>query len=132
MRKHLGRGLLSGLLGLSIAAGGGAMTGVAVAADQNGEAASGAVHDRPAPQQQAVTNSDLDAAIRDRIRDDRLLKTSNVAVTTNGGEVTLTGEVASNGARTELLEIVRSTPGVVKVRDLTRFSVLAPEAHVHP
>ncbi len=61
---------------------------------------------------QAITTD-----IQSKMFSDPQLKTANVSVQTNKGEVTLSGDIPSDAARYEAFKLASETPGVTKVVD---------------
>jgi len=68
--------------------------------------------------------------IKAKMFSDPQLKTANLDVTSQNGEVTLMGEVPSDAARYQAFKIAAETPGVTKVND--RMSVKLAEAPPAP
>ncbi len=73
--------------------------------------------------------------IKARLFSDAQLKNANIQVTAKNGEVTLAGDVPSDGARYNAFKLAAETKGVVKVHDLLTVQTAqaaAPAAPVAP
>jgi osmotically-inducible protein OsmY len=64
---------------------------------------------------------DLSSAVVDRLRYDPVTTRYTFGVTSDGGEVTLTGYVPDHSARLRAVAIARGTPGVESVEDRLRY-----------
>ena len=64
------------------------------------------------------TESGITSKVKAKFVADDLVKASQIEVMTNGGTVTLTGNVDSEAAKARALELARDTKGVVKVVDM--------------
>jgi hypothetical protein len=75
-----------------------------------------------------------DTAIADSVKaglfSDPQLKTESIGINVNNGEVTLMGEVSSDGARQQVQSLVRGIPGVKNVND--QLQVKSPMAVAPP
>lgn len=71
-------------------------------------------------------NQSTAEAVASRLKQSGLLQHYNLTVAVRQGAVELTGAVASDLQRQQVLSLVRQTPGVVSVVD--RMTLLAPEA----
>jgi hypothetical protein len=71
-------------------------------------------------------NQRLANAIADRLRQSEQLRDHHVDLTVVGGAVELTGQVADQAQREEVLRLVRGVPGVVSVRDRLAAGATAP------
>jgi osmotically-inducible protein OsmY len=77
---------------------------------------------------QAAADHALTAQIKERLQKNRLFKQADVYVKTNGAIVTLAGSVPSETARSEAVDLARSTPGVLAVDDELRVLISSPDA----
>ena len=71
------------------------------------------------------TDSGTTARIQAKFAQDDIVKAHEIDVTTNGGVVTLEGEVDSNAARQQAVRLARETQGVTSVVDNLRVEVSA-------
>jgi hyperosmotically inducible protein len=108
-----------------------ALGGVAVAqpafADQRGVATAAF---EPGDSAAVRADNQVLAALRDGLDRDPRLHGSQITVSNQNGLVTLVGSVPSVIARSQAIEIARTTPGVTTVKDNLRLLVSSPEAPV--
>jgi len=78
--------------------------------------------------QPAITDATITSTIKARLQDDKLLKNAQVTFFSTNGFVTVVGMVPSSFAYDNVMEAVRSTPGVVRVDDQLRIEVSSPTA----
>jgi hypothetical protein len=71
------------------------------------------------------TDSGTTARIQAKFAQDDIVKAHEIDVTTNGGVVTLEGEVDNNAARQQAVRLARETQGVTSVIDNLRVEVSA-------
>jgi hyperosmotically inducible periplasmic protein len=74
----------------------------------------------PTPTPPPVDDATLTARVRAKLAADPELHSFAIDVATVAGEVTLSGQVADDGARAEAERLTRATPGVRAVRNLLR------------
>jgi hypothetical protein len=79
-------------------------------------------------QAQPMTDDAIVANIKARLQGHKLLRNAQVLVTSTNGEVTVLGTVPSTFAYDEVMEAVRTTPGVVRVDEQLRLDVASPNA----
>jgi len=75
-----------------------------------------------------VADSQIVADIQAKLQGNKLLRQAQVVVASKDGEVTLSGMLPSSFARDQILDAVRSTPGVVKYNDQMQLDVASPQA----
>jgi hyperosmotically inducible periplasmic protein len=78
--------------------------------------------------QPAVTDASVTADIHAKLEQNKLLRNAQVTIATKEGVVTISGTVPSDFARDQVMETVRSTPGVVRVDDQLRLDISSPSA----
>lgn len=66
----------------------------------------------------ASTDMGITSKVKSKLVADEVVKSSQIEVETRNGVVTLTGNVDSDEAKKQALELARATPGVVSVVDM--------------
>jgi osmotically-inducible protein OsmY len=82
----------------------------------------------PPPPVAATDDARITTSIQSKYFMDDRIKGRHIVVTTNGGVVTLTGEIADDTERAEALLLARTTEGVKRVEDNLTMSLAAAPA----
>ena len=78
--------------------------------------------------QPVITDQAITASIKARLQDNKMLQNAQVTFFSTNGIVTVVGMVPSSFAYDDVMEAVRSTPGVLRVDDQLRINVASPSA----
>src|SRR5262245_20816824 len=76
----------------------------------------------------APTDASITEAVKTSLSTDSQLSGQRVDVTVSNGEVTLSGEVSTDGAHLQAYKLANETPGVKKVNDLLQVRPAAEVA----
>ena len=82
----------------------------------------------PSVARPVVADSQIVADIQAKLQGNKLVRNAQVVVASKDGEMTLSGMLPSSFARDQILDAVRSTPGVVKYNDQMQLDVASPQA----